>query len=850
MGMPTGRDPSASSALLKSLGVAGLMCKAILGGWERMRDEKLDEMKLDVQELIQQYCEVRERWMSEDLESWLACNKAYDTVPDVMVEMVSRGAEVFIITTKQKRFAQALLEDFGVELPEEKLFALEDGPKTQVLKSLLARPEYKNKSFHFVEDKLGTLRKVAQDPDLKAVKLHLASWGYCTQKDIDVVQAGLVEGVSLLSQQSLEARLAAKQCWEDHGKLLALQARWRRFQTTKQEVQQRRRRRQLRGIWTAAAWMAYQMSRLQRERRLRGRQRLLGTFWCLARARQLLSALRRRVLQRRSRRLWAALRTATALLCVQQRAHRRLLRQKLQRAKGAMRAAGWLMLSLRRIRSAHRASFKRHFKAKLRALARVLMLLALVKRARKQKRLRGLRGCWRASAVALRSCHRARRRTKAAVEIQRHARTFLERETLTKVAKLRGQRHAARCFRGVAERYQARVEMMRLRALAAVSFFKIFLPIISARGVLMQLRRERNARMIQTVTRGLLCRRKFKELLTRRQANASRELKAYLEAARCRLKFAEFRRCEGFHRAGALLSETKSLNGLLGFSSRYTQLRSKTPQTPSRRADPLRSVSSNKIKVEPPEPVVAAEVTRSFELLRAAAGHMSPRKSEPANPEKPPTRIVVAHNGGNITGTSFKTKSASNMSASSRRSKPRSEASCPSELLETPRSEGCSVSRASPAASSRSRTSPSRERLALEKSAAEASALYTSGALTGLRSPHRRSVSPPKEFVIDVVDPRVAMFSHRSMSPVKNRRRSLPRQAGDASRQEGQPETAVAAQTLVSPAAPALAALPETLTASQPEELPKLPEAELAPPELPEPPEPEDKVKLDEFEDW
>jgi len=346
----------------------------------------------------------------------------------------------------------------------------------------------------------------------------------------------------------------------------------------------------------------------------------------------------------------------------------------------------------------------------------------------------------------------------------------------------------------------------------------------------------------------------------------------------------------------------------------------------------LRSVSSNKIKVEPPEPVVAAEVTRSFELLRAAAGHMSPRraspgqrperpvrrskgngrgasgasidacsqpedeprpsakarkaeatghssghigpqparKSEPANPEKPSTRIVVAHNGGNITGTSFKTKSASNMSASSRRSKPRSEASCPSELLETPRSEGCSVSRASPAASSRSRTSPSRERLALEKSAAEAaqrsapvqlrtwierahqeaSALYTSGALTGLRSPHRRSVSPPRvEFVIDVVDPRVAMFSHRSMSPVKNRRRSLPRQAGDASRQEGQPETAVAAQTLVTPAAPALAALPETLTASQPEELPKLPEAELAPPELPEPPEPEDKVKLDEFEE-
>jgi len=198
--------------LLSNLGTAGLMCKSILASWDTMRDQKVEELGLEVQELIREFGEVRDRWMSDDLGSWLACNKAYDMVPDVMMEMVARGAEVYIITTKQKRFAQALLEDFGVELPADHIFALEDGPKPAVLKSLLGRPEYVDKEFHFIEDKLGTLRKVAKDPELAPVKLHLASWGYCTEKDVDIVAADLIEGVSLLQQKDLES-LGVSEPW-------------------------------------------------------------------------------------------------------------------------------------------------------------------------------------------------------------------------------------------------------------------------------------------------------------------------------------------------------------------------------------------------------------------------------------------------------------------------------------------------------------------------------------------------------------------------------------------------------------------------------------------------------------
>eukprot|EP00913_Durusdinium_trenchii_P031934 g29908.t2 len=146
---------------------ASLLCKDILAGWEQLRDEKVRELKLDVQGLIKGFGEVRDKWMAEDLKSWFGTNRAYDRVPDVIIQMLSSGAEVFVITTslgcqkltfvamKQKRFAEALLQDFGIKLPAGHVFALEDGPKTEVLKSLLARAEYREKNFHFIEETFG-----------------------------------------------------------------------------------------------------------------------------------------------------------------------------------------------------------------------------------------------------------------------------------------------------------------------------------------------------------------------------------------------------------------------------------------------------------------------------------------------------------------------------------------------------------------------------------------------------------------------------------------------------------------------------------------------------------------------
>lgn len=193
--------PGVASALQAggAMSASDMVAEMVLSDWESMREERVQKWKLDRKRMIQEYGEVRDKWMSQDMESWLRLNQPYEGVPDCLDGMLQGGAEVFIITTKQRRFCQALLEDFGLELPQERIFGLEDGPKTDVLASLLERADLAGKQFHFIEDKLGTLEKVAADSRLSSLLLYLVDWGYNTEKDRKRVQRGLAGPISMLS---------------------------------------------------------------------------------------------------------------------------------------------------------------------------------------------------------------------------------------------------------------------------------------------------------------------------------------------------------------------------------------------------------------------------------------------------------------------------------------------------------------------------------------------------------------------------------------------------------------------------------------------------------------------------
>ena len=236
---------------------------------------------------------------------------------------------------------------------------------------------------------------------------------------------------------------------------------------------------------------------------------------------------------------------------------------------------------------------------------------------------------------------------------------------------------------------------------------------------------------------------------------------------------------------------------------------------------------------------VGAEEQRRAEVPQLDRGHYEPTNAEsqpepepradrtlrrkvpartgrrPQQPPQPPQHTPSA-SAASIAGTSCKSSSSASMPlpnhgpksfprqpqtsrshptrSSSQATPPRKTRAESSETMpETPHSSSTCVRKASPTSSSSrftdrlqssaeaaSLSAPVQLRAWLERARQEASALYTSGALNGLRSPDRgrsrRSLSPGSTLHLEsgnisiageeVVDPRIEMFAHpRSLSP-------------------------------------------------------------------------------------
>ncbi|HEY9710356.1 MAG TPA: hypothetical protein V6D48_19270, partial [Oculatellaceae cyanobacterium] len=89
--------------------------------------------------------------------------------------------QLFIVTTKEGRFVKQLLQEQGIQLPEDRIIGKEcKRPKHQTLRQLIEAFPGEAVTLWFVEDRLKTLQSVQQQSDLKDVRLYLADWGYNT----------------------------------------------------------------------------------------------------------------------------------------------------------------------------------------------------------------------------------------------------------------------------------------------------------------------------------------------------------------------------------------------------------------------------------------------------------------------------------------------------------------------------------------------------------------------------------------------------------------------------------------------------------------------------------------------
>ncbi|KAL2233876.1 UNVERIFIED_CONTAM: hypothetical protein Sindi_1119800 [Sesamum indicum] len=196
-------------SIRKSSVAEGLTVEGILENWMKIKPVIMEEWNENRDELIDLFGKVRDEWMDNDLATWIGANRFYPGVPDALKFASSK---LYIVTTKQSRFADALLRELaGVTIPPERIYGLGTGPKVKVLKQLQDMPEHQGLTLHFVEDRLATLKNVIKEAELDKWNLYLdkeseaGDWGYNTQKERQ--EAASISRIRLLQLSDFSRKL-------------------------------------------------------------------------------------------------------------------------------------------------------------------------------------------------------------------------------------------------------------------------------------------------------------------------------------------------------------------------------------------------------------------------------------------------------------------------------------------------------------------------------------------------------------------------------------------------------------------------------------------------------------------
>lgn len=125
---------------------------------------------------------VRDAWIQQDLASWLRLHRFYPGLIDRLKDLLAGDLPVYIASTKEGRFIQALLAQSGLDFPAERILGKEvKRPKYETLRQLKAVHDVTH--IWFIEDRLPALMDVAEQDDLGDVQLFLAEWGYNLASD-------------------------------------------------------------------------------------------------------------------------------------------------------------------------------------------------------------------------------------------------------------------------------------------------------------------------------------------------------------------------------------------------------------------------------------------------------------------------------------------------------------------------------------------------------------------------------------------------------------------------------------------------------------------------------------------
>jgi phosphoglycolate phosphatase-like HAD superfamily hydrolase len=185
--------------LLQSL-QQGVPETEILQDWGTIASQILADSHLEAKTVSNVLDRQRDEWIATDLDGWLALHRFYPGIVERLQSTIASAVYPVIISTKEGRFINQLLQEQGIELAEVQIIGKESQrPKHQVLRELVAT-HGAHSSIWFIEDRLKTLMAIQNYEDLAAIRLYLADWGYNTEQEREATQQNSrIELLSLIN---------------------------------------------------------------------------------------------------------------------------------------------------------------------------------------------------------------------------------------------------------------------------------------------------------------------------------------------------------------------------------------------------------------------------------------------------------------------------------------------------------------------------------------------------------------------------------------------------------------------------------------------------------------------------
>eukprot|EP00471_Norrisiella_sphaerica_P001005 CAMPEP_0184480962 /NCGR_PEP_ID=MMETSP0113_2-20130426/2502_1 /TAXON_ID=91329 /ORGANISM="Norrisiella sphaerica, Strain BC52" /LENGTH=482 /DNA_ID=CAMNT_0026859803 /DNA_START=160 /DNA_END=1608 /DNA_ORIENTATION=- len=168
--------------LIRNL-LEGVSTDEILQAWTSILQESMEKWQLNRADLVHLFGQERDEWIQSSPRQWLARNKVWPDVRYALQKAVDRH-EVYIVTTKQKRFVEKLLKErLFIDFPSDRIYDTSRGVSKATMLKRIEEKHPGASRYWFVEDKFSTLIKASNDISLRKWTLCLADWGYNTESE-------------------------------------------------------------------------------------------------------------------------------------------------------------------------------------------------------------------------------------------------------------------------------------------------------------------------------------------------------------------------------------------------------------------------------------------------------------------------------------------------------------------------------------------------------------------------------------------------------------------------------------------------------------------------------------------